>query len=283
MATVTDRARNVKQPRGGYIKPSEFEVIELNDGITLNEEENIHANLIGMVVDYLTRFCTGTDRMEAFSISLKGVGFAKQYGMKTAEKIAIKLIANIKGLDDNSIISACKLVTFDVWYRDPVAASLSKSCDEINPDKATIQNIRILVNRGVVFFEKFGPVVKDGFNFAPVEEDPEAFKEMLLSGIGSYGGYTPVVSSGDGDFLTKDTLWDFKVSKAKPTNKHTLQLLMYWIMGLHSGQKIYKSITKIGIFNPRLNTVYLHDVKNISEDLIKEVEREVICYDQETI
>ena len=32
--------------------------------------------------------------------------------------------------------------------------------------------------------------------------------------------YTETVSAGDGDFLTSDTLWDFKVSKSKPTNKH---------------------------------------------------------------
>ena len=100
---------------------------------------------------------------------------------------------------------------------------------------------------------------------------------MLKTG-GSYGGYTVTVETGDGDFLTDDTLWDFKVSKSKPTNKHTLQLLMYWIMGKHSGKSIFNNITKLGIFNPRLNIVYLLDIKNISEDIIKAVEDNVICY-----
>lgn len=67
------------------------------------------------------------------------------------------------------------------------------------------------MNRGIKFFDQYGPITLDGFVFV--------------------GGYTDIVSSGDGDFLTKDTLWDFKVSKDKPKSAHTLQLLMYYIMG----------------------------------------------------
>jgi ABC-type cobalamin transport system permease subunit len=73
-------------------------------------------------------------------------------------------------------------------------------------------------------------------------------------------------------------MWDFKVSKSEPTNKHTLQLLMYWIMGQHSGMDIYKNIDKVGIFNPRLNKVYLLEMNTVSQEIIKQVEDEVICY-----
>ena len=278
MPSVTNRIKEVKQPRGGYIKPSQFEVIDMNDGITLNIEENIHANLVGMAVDYLTRFNMGADLEQAFKISLMGVKCAKFLGIKNAEKIAATLTVNIKGLDDNSVINACKLVSFDVWYRNPMAAVVSKSFNEINPDKATIENIQTMVKRSITFFEKYGPVVEDGFTFEPIIKDSEAYNKMIKTGKGTYGGYTPTVDSGDGDFLTADTLWDFKVSTAKPTSKHTLQLLMYWIMGLHSGQEIYKSITKLGLFNPRLNEVYLLNVDTIPDIVIKEVEREVICY-----
>jgi hypothetical protein len=99
-----------------------------------------------------------------------------------------------------------------------------------------------------------------------------------LYGIGSYGGYTGTVNSGDGDYLTNDTMWDVKVLKSKITNKHTLQLLMYWIMGQHSGQEIYKSISKIGIFNPRFNDAYILDVSDVPKDVILAVENDVICY-----
>ena len=101
-----------------------------------------------------------------------------------------------------------------------------------------------MVKRSVSFWNMYGPIIKDGFTFEPY-------------------GYTKTVDTGDGDFLTQDTLWDFKVSKAKPTNKHTLQLLMYWIMGQHSGKDEFKNISNLGIFNPRLKySLHTSYIKN---------------------
>lgn len=259
MYSVTGRIRNIKQPRGGYIKPSEFKTIELNDGQVLNDKENVHATIIGMTVDYLTRFMIGADLSEAFKISIKGVILATKLGVITAQEESKKYLRGINGLDDDSIINACKMVTFDVWYRNLVNAPLAKTAKEINPDEATIENIRTMVKRSINFFDEYGPITVDGFTFEP-------------------NGYTETVSTGDGDFLTADTLWDFKVTKSKPTNKHTLQLLMYWIMGQHSGKPEYKNLTKLGIFNPRLNTVYLLDMSNVSAKTIADVEKNVICY-----
>ena len=155
-----------------------------------------------------------------------------------------------------SSLLAC---TYDVWLRNPIGAMLAKGPEETTPDNITIKNIRAMVNRSLEFWKIYGPVTIDGFTF---ETD----------------GYTDVVNSGDGDYLTIDTLWDFKVSKSKPTNKNTLQLLMYFIMGKHSGKDEFKNIKKLGIFNPRLNTVYLLDTSVIPIEIIKEVENEVICY-----
>ena len=276
MASVTGRIKEIKQPRGGYIKVSAFDTIPMDDDVILNSEENISASVIGMAVDYLTRFVMGNDIKEAFKISLLGAKVAESY-QKNSITVANKLLKGIKGLDDNSIINACKLVTFDVWYRNINGALICKGYGEINPDKLTIENIKTLVNRSITFFEKYGPVLQDGFDFLPENADRSLYEKMLKTG-GSYGGDTVTVEAGDGDFLTDDTLWDFKVSKSKPTNKHTLQLLMYWIMGKHSGKSIFNNITKLGIFNPRLNIVYLLDIKNISEDIIKAVEDNVICY-----
>ena len=260
MSSVTKRIADVKQPRGGYIKPSKFTVTQLDDGQKLNPEENIHASTIGMVVDYMTRFMNGADIEEAFKISITGAGRAVLFGHENAMKEIKGYLNRIKGLDDQSIVNACKCVTFDVWLRNAFEANLSKTAADINLDDATIQNIRIMVERGVHFFKTYGPITKDGFTF-------------------EYAGYTKTVDTGDGDFLTADTLWDFKVLKKKPTSKHTLQLLMYWIMGQHSGKPEFKGLTKLGIFNPRLNAVYLLDVKDISEEIIQTVEDEVICYD----
>ena len=267
MGSVTARIGEVKQPHGGYLKPSLMTASVIDDGFVLHEEENIHATIIGLAVDYLTRFLDGVSTgrehsevlMDAFRISLLGAKLADGLGRKDALKTAHQLFLGIQGLDDVSITNACKLATFDVWYRNPLGAVYAKTDKETQPDTDTIENIRVMVERSLLFLSEYGPVTKDGFTFEP-------------------NGYTETVSTGDGDFLTADTLWDFKVSKSKPTSKHTLQLLMYYIMGKHSGQEVFEPISKIGIFNPRLNTVYTYDVSNLSSDIIAEIEREVIGY-----
>lgn len=55
MYSVTKRISMVKQPYGGYLNKKQFDVTAIDDGKILNEVENIHASLIGLVVDYLTR------------------------------------------------------------------------------------------------------------------------------------------------------------------------------------------------------------------------------------
>lgn len=263
MSSVTHRIKEITQPRGGYIKPSQFKIYDFDDGLILSENENVHASVIGMAVDYLTKFALGTDIKDAFSISYMGALIAEEKFRKNgAVKKAEKLLSGIKEIDDKSIVNACKLVTYDVWRRNPMEAMMAKGADEINPDSDTVNNIRIMVERSISFWNEYGPILKDGFTFEPY-------------------GYTNTVDSGDGDYLTADTLWDFKVTKSKPTNKHTLQLLMYWIMGQHSGQEIYTHIDKLGIFNPRQNKVYLLDIlESVSNETIMEVERSVIGYYQ---
>lgn len=265
MSSVTGRISEIRQPWGGYIKPSQFKEISFNDGIKL-EEENLHASIIGMVVDYLTRYLTGASVQEAFKISILGYENRIQLLGKIIiikdklKKIHIETLLNqIKGLDDKSITAACKACTYDVWFRNHMGAAMAKGADETTPDKPTIENIKTMVNRSIAFWKKYGPITVDGFTF---END----------------GYTETVNSGDGDYLTSDTLWDFKVSKSKPNSKHTLQLLMYWIMGQHSGKNEFITIKRLGIFNPRLNTAYLLDISTISDEIIKEVETNVICY-----
>lgn len=71
---------------------------------------------------------------------------------------------------------------------------------------------------------------------------------------------------------------DFKVSKNPPTSKHTLQLLIYYLMGKRSIHKEFDTIKYLGIFNPRLNRVSLYDINNISRDIISNVQKDVIGY-----
>ena len=78
MKSVTQRIKEIKQPKGGYINPKDFEITQLDDGIKLKENENINASLIGLVVDYMTRFLNSNNKQEAFKISLLGSRLIKQ-------------------------------------------------------------------------------------------------------------------------------------------------------------------------------------------------------------
>lgn len=247
MASVTQRIKQITQPYGGYLKISEFEKKEFIDNKIL-KEENIYSSLIGLTIDYLTRLMLNTPVAEAFKISLLG---AKKIG---EEKKAYILLKSIKGIDNSSIYYACKLVGYDICYR----TGKYNNVDEIEADTNTINNIKVMVKRSLLFFNEYGPILKNGFTFE--------------------GGYTRVVDTGDGDFLTSDTLWDFKVSKNAPTSAHTLQLLIYYLMGTHSIHNEFNSIQKLGIFNPRTNCVYLKNISDIPQETIDAVSMEVIGY-----
>lgn len=254
MSSVTQRIKEItkEQDRGGYVPARSFKKIVLDKDNELNEfeKENIHASLTGLAVDYLTRYMNGTSKEEAFKISLLGANVIKE------NKKAKKLLDTIMGLDNASIMCACKIVGYDVCLR--FGEKGFKPIETISPNIETIENIRIMVNRSLKFFEQYGPITKDGFTFE--------------------GAYNSIIDSGDGDFLTKDTLWDFKVSKTGPTKDHTLQLLIYYLMGKRSIHKEFQSITKLGIFNPRLNTVYIKDIAEIDYQIIEKVEHDVIGY-----
>lgn len=246
--SVKARAKMIQQPSGGYVNPKSFKVKQLQDDEQIQDVLSDY-KIQGMAVDYLTRFMYGFSKEDAFEISLRG-----------AEKVneldnGNRLLNCINGLDRQSVINACKIVGYDDAYRNP---KYFVSVDKINPNNLVIDNIIIMVKRCLSFFEKYGPVVKSGFTFEK--------------------GYTELVDSGDGDYITKDTLWDLKTSQYPPTKEDTLQLLMYYIMGIHSIHKEFQHIKRIGIFNPNLNIVYVLKLSNISNEIFKSVSHDVLGY-----
>lgn len=218
----------MKQPRGGYINPKQLNVREFTAGRELHDvKENVSAGISGMAVDYLTRFLSGTPVEKAFFVSFAGAKRLHQ------EDYAQALAKQIQGLDDTSITSACRLVNYDAVFRAgvgmPGSPYLLPKPESIMPDRFTCDNIKTMTERSMAFFDEYGPIVVDGMTFA--------------------GGYTETVSAGDGDFMTSGALWDFKTNKTKPTNKHTLQVLMYWLMGLHSFESShYVDVEQLGFF-----------------------------------
>lgn len=249
MSTVTGRIKEIKQPRGGYLPLRSFTVKDMDTLGEVTSPENIHAGTVGMAVDYLTRLITGSTRAEAFNISLQG---ARLIGEETTAR---GLLSRLNGLTDDSIRAACQLSGFDVVYR--AGHSSYKPVNQINPDDETIKNIRIMTERMRLFFEANPPTLKE-FEFT--------------------GAYTHLIRIGDGDILTRDTLWDIKVSKTKPQPKNTLQILVYWIMGRRSIHPQFQTIEKLGIVNPRLGKTWTIAVEEIPDSTLTQVSSDVIGY-----
>lgn len=241
------------QPKGGYLSPHKFNIELIYDGIKLSENENVHPSIIGMAVDYYTRFLDGVDVELAFKISLEGARKIHQYGK------AIELIKIIdREMTDEAITCACKLVGYDVCSRSSIDKYVA--IETINPNLDTINNIRIMIKRTLKFIDKYGPIVESGFTFE--------------------GGYTDYVSCGDGDFISEDTLWDLKTTKHGLDSQGVLQLLIYYLLGKHSyNHELFDSLTKLGIFNARLNCIYTISINSIDDSVLTSVENKILRYD----
>ena len=249
--SVTQRIGFIKQPYGGYIKPSDMQVTYYKNKELLHENEVVHSSLMGLAVDYLTRFSIYQNKVEVFRISLNGA-----LQINDLENAA-DLLDEIEGLDYQSIENAIRLCGYDVIFRTGLRYYVP--VNEIEIDKNSVDNVRIMVRRTLDFLDQEKKIVQYGFTFK--------------------GGYTDCIATGDGDVLTEDTLWDFKVSKSKPNSKQTLQILVYYLMGLHSIHDYFKNVKYIGIYNPRLNCSYKLAIDSIDNNVISEVEKEVIGYD----
>lgn len=70
MYSVTKRISMINQLHGGYLNKKNLTPIQLLDSILLNDNVNIHTSLVGLAVDYMTKFMMGTTKEKACSISL---------------------------------------------------------------------------------------------------------------------------------------------------------------------------------------------------------------------
>lgn len=254
LLSVTQRVNVTRQPHGGYLPPRGFDTTPLDGGdmSMLHPKENINAGLVGSAVDYLSRYMTGTPKEEAFKISRAG---ARLGGYSEA---CDRLLNQVTGLDDDSIIAAVKLTGYDSIFR--AGPSSYQPVENITPDEDTVDDIRIMVERAAGFLDRYGPKTHDGMTFD--------------------GGYTLYVAFGDADFMTQDTLWDFKTTRQPITSRQPLQLLIYYLMGLHSDHMAdYMDLEYLGFFNPRHNTVRRIPIRNIPHETIDEVATLVIGYD----
>lgn len=250
-------ARHLEQPVGGFLNPNAMNVLELktHDVLCPSEMETITGGEMGMVVDYLTRYQLTGNLQEAFAISLKGASRISE------QDNAEQLMARIHGLDEESIIAAIRLTSFDVVVRNPMAFIKSGWSPATKFSDETIANIQIMVKRCLQLFDEFGPLID---------------YELVFP-----GAYTKNVSSGDADYLTTDTIWDIKTTQKDVSIADTFQLLLYYLLSQHSDVDKYKSIKKIAIYNPRFNKVHVIAIDDIDTKILHYINRFIIGYEDD--
>lgn len=120
------------------------------------KEKNVQTfaeNLFRPAVEGLVDFIMQSE--EAFEYSRKGYATRVSYmidtgNAKSKEEVITEdgddsiyaLLNRIKGLDNDSIIAACKAVSYDIWYASAMIAKASLPADQVLPDEDTIKRIR---------------------------------------------------------------------------------------------------------------------------------------------
>lgn len=253
MSSVTERIKQVNQPGDGILPPSRFTEVDIpaREELAPMQDEDIAPELIGNAVDYLTRLELGEDRQKVFRRSLEG---ARAAGDEESARWMIDRLS--LSLSDETIGYALQLVSYisvDAEGNDSVPPVGS-----INPNTATCRNIRAMVNRAADFFRGQGRLIDTGIRFDRA--------------------YTLLVQGGEADYLTEDCLWDLKTSIRPISAVETLQILVYYRLGIRTGRPEFRNLKRIGIYNARQSKSYTINVEDIGEEIFKIVDRDVIGY-----
>ena len=253
--SLSERVNSIEQPPGGYVSPDSMSVKVLGEGAAGLKPSDFDPELVASTVFRLAFFaCDGEE-----------VFMPSKYGAAMVGEVyrAREIFERFKNMADwketpkrENVFDAVRLAGFDVCYEK--GAEFYTPFDGIVPDDAAVDNIMTMVDRSLEFL-KTRSHIRTFHTFD--------------------GGYTDVIRVGDGDFMSRDTLWSFRVSESGVTEKDTLELLVRLRMGLHSVFDYYESIKYLGVFNPMRNEMSRIAVSDIPQSVIKEVERDVIGYE----
>lgn len=276
--SVTTRVRTIHLSSSPHPSWREMEKIQLHPVNPLDlhaeEDEGVPASLTGMAVDYLTRMAlTGEDAAKTFNIACLGFENSRYMCEDQYFETFYQLLNEVDELHKSgstdwirlAAYPALALVTCDSLYRTGTGKPFHLKDGTVVPwisDRTclpvTSHDIDEMVHRGIKLFENYEPLVAAEITFQ--------------------GGYTGIIASGDGDYLTENTLWDFKVSIKEPNNRQLLQLLVYWQMGLKSIHPEYQKVKFLALFNPRTNTIYRLSTDQVSPECVRWLQNDVIGY-----
>lgn len=248
MASVTKRVKTVLQPEGGYLPVSRFAYKKHNNSGGVYNCESIGKDLVLSAVECLVNIYFSKNPEKNFSVlesALLDVPGAEK------KEIIAKFYNGINCEKPTTAARyAVKLARFESYYR----SGIMPECTE--PERLCLESIH-----------KMAEECKEFFSFS-----------VKLCGFDFEGGYSSVINSGSGGYLTDDALWNITLSK--PSQYDTLLILVQYIMGLHSYRnRTFAKLKTLGIYNPLLCEQYTISISDISEELIKKISNDVICYE----
>lgn len=251
MASAATRAKEAWQPRGGYVDPRSMKTVRFEGARPFfpAASENVHPSVVETAVRRLLALTAGDTVEGAFSecvVSALVVGERDD---------ALRLRADIRGLDDASVASACRLSAYEAALEAGIALH-AEDVTRMRPNAATLANVRTMVESASGFLKGRRLVAR-----APL----------------SPGGFTDLVDSGCCDFMTKRALWDVRTSDSAPGEEDTLRLAICLLLGLCSrcGQ-LFRRISELGVVNPRLLVAYAVGVEDIPPAVMREIGRKAV-------
>lgn len=247
--TITAFAKSIKQPKGGFLPVNLFKETRYDEYMNdLYPDENVSKSLIGTTVDNLTRVLLGVKPKEVYEPAI--------FGMMAVKDNNSYLISRAIDLDDEAIVAAYQLSFYEQIYRSGRKPPRGFKLEL--PDKHTIENIRVMINRSTNYFKQQKSIINSG--------------EMLSMRCRSGSIY------GDYDYLTEDSLIDMKVLSKKITSAHTLQIVLYWLAGTTSKKKGFDNVKYLKFYNPRLNVEYSLDLDKLTLDILNPISYEVLMF-----
>lgn len=258
MINVTNLCNEISIPRTGLIPKSCFEEECLNDNMILHVDENLSPAMVGLTVDYLTRFMIGASR--PFDIAQESAAVLDALKIHKYNNIGYvnKLIKSVKGLDDISIDAVAKLSAYDVVIRRNPREF--KPAYLYEPNKNTCENIRIMTKRAINLLQYYNKSADMQTNII----FQNAFDGVIV---------------GDADYIVDDILWDMKVSKNNFTSKQVLQIILYYLMSQNCDDSSkYKNLRYIGLLNPRKYQMKRVKVSDIPQNIIDYIMQYIEAY-----
>lgn len=257
---------SIKFPRN--LKMEEIQLNSDDLGVISPNGETVNSALMGTMIDYLTRLVVCHD-LQAFDflVEIQGELLFTSKEIADLNKLIFRCKNQFKNISIESLtIKDVNLVEVICGYEQHFRGDMHQINAAYAPvDDITLEHIKALLTRAKSFFNQYGmPKANDyhcsiggnpdvNFNFDYLNKKISDLKTWIF---------------GDGDYLLRDALVDFKVYRDSKAQSNWKKQLFVYYLGLMNDELEINGVNKGDIrylinFNPRYNKVYKIDISQI--------------------